>query len=155
ERFALRDVEVDGVDGHEVAEPLGQAASMDERRISGHGLVGHGFAMVPDGPAESCQDDRPRPRPASGDEPLAIRTRVRVYPPAMRVGEVAERAGVNVETLRYYERRGLLPEPGRSPGGHREYDEDAVRFVRAVKEAQTLGFSLSEIAEYISLTRRS
>src|SRR5262245_38933752 len=73
----------------------------------------------------------------------------------MRIGEVAVRAGVNVETLRYYERRGLLSEPDRSPGGHRDYDEDTVRFVRAVKEAQTLGFSLSEIAEYMSLTRRS
>jgi DNA-binding transcriptional MerR regulator len=57
----------------------------------------------------------------------------------MRVGEVAGRAGVNVETLRYYERRGLLPEPARSAGGHREYGADAVRFVRAVKEAQSIG----------------
>jgi DNA-binding transcriptional MerR regulator len=73
----------------------------------------------------------------------------------MRIGDVAERAGVNVETLRYYERRGLLPEPVRNPGGHRDYDDDAVRFVRAVKEAQTLGFSLSEIEEYMSLTRRA
>ena len=73
----------------------------------------------------------------------------------MRIGDVAEKAGVNVETLRYYERRGLLPEPDRSPGGHRDYDEDTVRFVRAVKEAQTLGFSLSEIAEYMALTRRA
>jgi DNA-binding transcriptional MerR regulator len=65
----------------------------------------------------------------------------------VRIGELAEQAGVNVETLRYYERRGLLPEPVRSPGGHREYGEDAVRFVRAVKEAQTLGFTLAEIEE--------
>lgn len=73
----------------------------------------------------------------------------------MRIGEVAQRAGVNLETLRYYERRGLLPEPNRSPGGHRDYGNDTVRFVRAVKEAQTLGFSLTEIEEYMSLTRRS
>jgi DNA-binding transcriptional MerR regulator len=73
----------------------------------------------------------------------------------MRIGDVAERAGVNIETLRYYERRGLLPEPYRSPGGHREYDEDAVRFVQAVKEIQSLGFSLSEIEEYMLLTRRA
>ena len=72
----------------------------------------------------------------------------------MRIGEVAEQAGVNVETLRYYERRGLLPEPVRSPGGHRDYGDDAVRFVRAVKEAQTLGFSLGEIEEYMAVTRR-
>src|SRR5512133_3255516 len=72
----------------------------------------------------------------------------------MRIGEVAEQAGVNVETLRYYERRGLLPDPVRSPGGHRDYGDEAVRFVRAVKEAQTLGFSLGEIEEYMALTRR-
>lgn len=73
----------------------------------------------------------------------------------MRIGEVARRAGVNLETLRYYERRGLLPEPERSPGGHRDYGEDAVRFVRAVKEVQSLGFSLSEIEECMVLTRRA
>jgi len=72
----------------------------------------------------------------------------------VRIGELAIRAGVNVEMLRYYERRGLLPEPVRSPGGHRDYGEEAVRFVRAVKEVQTLGFSLSEIEEYMALTRR-
>src|SRR4051812_30113170 len=72
----------------------------------------------------------------------------------MRIGEVAARAGVNVETLRYYERRGLLPEPVRGPGGHRRYDDEAVRFVRAVKEAQGLGFTLSEIEEYLRLARR-
>jgi DNA-binding transcriptional MerR regulator len=67
----------------------------------------------------------------------------------MRVGEVAARAGVNVETLRYYERRGLLPEPDRSPSGHRRYDEETVRFLRAIKEAQALGFTLAEISEYL------
>jgi DNA-binding transcriptional MerR regulator len=67
---------------------------------------------------------------------------------------VADRAGVNIETLRYYERRGLLPEPTRSAGGHRDCGEDAVRFVQAVKEVQTLGFSLSEIEDYMTLTRR-
>jgi DNA-binding transcriptional MerR regulator len=72
----------------------------------------------------------------------------------VRIGEVAERAGVNVETLRYYERRGLLPEPVRSPSGHRAYDEEAVRFVRAIKETQSLGFTLAEIEEYLRLIRR-
>jgi DNA-binding transcriptional MerR regulator len=71
----------------------------------------------------------------------------------MRIGEVARRAGVNIETLRYYERRGLLAEPGRAPNGHRDYDEETVRFVKAVKEAQGLGFSLAEIAEHARLTR--
>jgi DNA-binding transcriptional MerR regulator len=72
----------------------------------------------------------------------------------MRIGEVARRAGVNVETLRYYERRGLLAEPVRGLNGHRAYDEETVRFVRAVKEAQRLGFTLDEIAEHARLTRR-
>ena len=73
----------------------------------------------------------------------------------MRVGEAAERAGVNVETLRYYERRGLLPEPKREPSGHRRYDEETVRFLRAIKEAQAVGFTLAEIAEYLRVSRRS
>jgi DNA-binding transcriptional MerR regulator len=71
----------------------------------------------------------------------------------MRIGELAERAGVNVETLRYYERRGLLPEPPRTPTGHRHYDVETVRFVRAIKEAQGLGFTLDEIAEYLRAAR--
>src|ERR671927_1944821 len=73
----------------------------------------------------------------------------------MRVGEVAERAGVNVETLRYYERRGLLPAPQRTPSGHRRYDEETVRFLRAIKEAQAVGFTLAEITDYLGAARRS
>ena len=73
----------------------------------------------------------------------------------MRVGEVATRAGVNVETLRYYERRGLLPEPQRGPSGHRRYDDETVRFVRAIKEAQAVGFTLAEIGDYLRAARRS
>jgi len=73
----------------------------------------------------------------------------------MRVGEAAERAGVNVETLRYYERRGLLPAPERDPSGHRRYDEDTVRLLRAIKEAQAVGFTLAEIGEYLRASRRS
>jgi redox-sensitive transcriptional activator SoxR len=73
----------------------------------------------------------------------------------MRVGEVAERAGVNVETLRYYERRGLLPPPERTPSGHRRYDEDTVRFLGAIKRAQEVGFTLAEIEQYLHATRRS
>ncbi|HKA98902.1 MAG TPA: MerR family transcriptional regulator [Streptosporangiaceae bacterium] len=72
----------------------------------------------------------------------------------MRAGEVAMRAGVSVETLRYYERRRLLPEPQRSAGGHRRYDEDAVRFLRAIKDAQAIGFTLAEIEEYLHAVQR-
>jgi DNA-binding transcriptional MerR regulator len=62
---------------------------------------------------------------------------------------------VNVETLRYYERRGLLPTPDRTPSGHRRYDEETVRFLGAIKEAQAVGFTLAEIAEYLRAARRS
>jgi redox-sensitive transcriptional activator SoxR len=78
-----------------------------------------------------------------------------MYGRDVRVGEVAERAGVNVETLRYYERRGLLPAPERAPSGHRRYEEETVRFLRAIKEAQAVGFTLAEIAEYLRAARRS
>jgi DNA-binding transcriptional MerR regulator len=71
----------------------------------------------------------------------------------MRIGEVARRARVNIETLRYYERRGLLVEPARGPNGHRDYDEETVRFVKAIREAQGLGFTLAEIEEHARLTR--
>jgi DNA-binding transcriptional MerR regulator len=62
---------------------------------------------------------------------------------------------VHVETLRYYERRGLLPTPDRTPSGHRRYDEETVRFLGAIKEAQAVGFTLAEIAEYLRAARRS
>jgi Hg(II)-responsive transcriptional regulator len=69
----------------------------------------------------------------------------------MRIGEVASRARVNVQTLRYYERRGLLPEPGRGESGYRTYDPDSVSLVRFIKRAQELGFTLREIGELIEL----
>jgi DNA-binding transcriptional MerR regulator len=63
----------------------------------------------------------------------------------VRSSDVALQAGVNVQTLRYYERRGILPEPRRSASGYRAYDAQAVRTVRFVKCAQQLGFSLEEV----------
>lgn len=69
----------------------------------------------------------------------------------MRTGEVAELAGVNIETLRYYERRGLLQAPGRRPSGYRAYESHAVRVVRFIKKAQELGFTLAEIAVLLDL----
>jgi DNA-binding transcriptional MerR regulator len=67
----------------------------------------------------------------------------------VRSGELAAAAGVNRQTLRYYERRRLLAEPARSLGGHREYPADALRRLRAIKAAQRLGFTLDEIAELL------
>jgi MerR family mercuric resistance operon transcriptional regulator len=54
----------------------------------------------------------------------------------LRTGQIAEAAGVNQQTLRYYERRGLLAEPDRSPGGHRLYPPETVTVLRVIKAAQ-------------------
>lgn len=67
--------------------------------------------------------------------------------------QVASASGVHRETLRYYERRGLLAEPVRSLGGHRLYPAEAVTVVRVIKAAQRLGFSLDEAAELIDVGR--
>jgi MerR family mercuric resistance operon transcriptional regulator len=67
------------------------------------------------------------------------------------IGDVARAARVNIQTLRYYERRRLLRGPEREPNGYRRYDADAVRVVRFVKHAQALGFSLAEIKELLAL----
>jgi len=69
----------------------------------------------------------------------------------LRTGEVAAQAGVNVQTLRYYERRGLLKEPERRPSGYREYSPDAVLLIRFIKRAQELGFTLAEIEDLLRL----
>lgn len=66
-------------------------------------------------------------------------------------GQVAKDARVNIETLRYYERRGLLPEPRRRPSGYRQYAPDIVSRIRCIKRAQELGFSLEDIKELLSL----
>jgi MerR family mercuric resistance operon transcriptional regulator len=67
----------------------------------------------------------------------------------MRSSQVASAAGVNLQTLRYYERRGLLAEPERSLGGHRLYPAEAVTVLRVIKAAQGLGFTLDEVADLL------
>lgn len=69
----------------------------------------------------------------------------------MRIGELATQAAVNVQTLRYYERRGLLEPPRRSPSGFREYVPSTVRRVRFVRRAQRIGFTLEEIRDLLAL----
>lgn len=69
----------------------------------------------------------------------------------LTIGEVAAGAKVNIETMRYYERRGLVPKPPRSVSNYRVYPEDTVKRVRFVKRAQELGFSLKEIKELLTL----
>lgn len=74
--------------------------------------------------------------------------------PGLRTGEVAEQAGVNIQTLRYYERRGLIAEPLRSTGGHRLYPPDTIALLHVIKAAQRLGFTLDEVAELLDTGRR-
>lgn len=69
----------------------------------------------------------------------------------MTIGEVADRSNVNVQTIRYYERRGLLPTPRRSPSGYRQYSANNVERIRFIKRAQALGFSLKDIGELLAL----
>ena len=72
-------------------------------------------------------------------------------PKALTIGHLAKEAGVNLETVRYYERRGLLPKPPRSASGYRLFPSDAARRLRFIRRAQELGFSLMEIRELLSL----
>ena len=69
----------------------------------------------------------------------------------LRTGEVAARAGVNIQTLRYYERRGILRDPRRTSSGYREYPAETVRVIRFVKRAQDLGFTLGETKDLLRL----
>lgn len=71
----------------------------------------------------------------------------------LRSGELAQAAGVNQQTLRYYERRGLLAEPDRTLGGHRVYPPESVALLRVIKAAQRLGFTLDEVADLLEAGR--
>jgi MerR family mercuric resistance operon transcriptional regulator len=70
---------------------------------------------------------------------------------SLTIGHLAREVGVNLETVRYYERRGLLPKPPRSASGYRLFPTDAARRLRFIRRAQELGFSLKEIRELLSL----
>ena len=72
-------------------------------------------------------------------------------PDTFAIGAFARAAGVNVETIRFYQRRRLLPEPPRPPGGIRRYGNAEVARVKFVKSAQRLGFSLDEVAQLLRL----
>ncbi len=73
---------------------------------------------------------------------------------SLRIGQVAAGASVNVETVRYYERTGMLAVPTRTVTGYRQYDAEAVRRIRFIKHAQALGFSLKEIRDLLALRVR-
>lgn len=70
---------------------------------------------------------------------------------ALTIGQVAKRAGVGIDTVRFYERQGLIDEPPRRPSGYRQYPADTVPLIRFIKRAQELGFTLKEIEELSSL----
>ena len=72
----------------------------------------------------------------------------------LTIGRLAQQGGVNIQTIRYYERRGLIPKPNRSLSGYRLYDREAVKRLGFVRKAQLLGFSLHEIDELLSLRMR-
>ena len=69
----------------------------------------------------------------------------------LTTSDVAKLGGINVETVRFYERRGLLPKPPRTPSGYRVFSPEAVRRVRFIKGAQELGFSLKEIKGLLAI----
>lgn len=71
----------------------------------------------------------------------------------MTIGELARRAGVGVETVRYYQRRGLFPEPPRQPRGVREYTQEALDLLRFIRRARGLGFSVREVERLVALRR--
>ena len=70
----------------------------------------------------------------------------------IKIGSLAERTGVHLETIRYYQRLGLMPTPRRDYGSIRRYGEDAVQRLRFIKRAQTLGFSLDEVKLLLALS---
>jgi MerR family transcriptional regulator, copper efflux regulator len=71
---------------------------------------------------------------------------------AMKIGEIAKRSGIGIETIRYYERERLLLEPERRPSGYRQYDESTVERLEYIRRAKELGFTLAEIRELLELS---
>lgn len=69
----------------------------------------------------------------------------------LTISQLAKQANVNVETVRYYQRRGLLTEPEKPPGGHRRYTQDEVSRLKFIRRAQVLGFTLDEITNLLHL----
>ena len=70
---------------------------------------------------------------------------------ALAIGQVARRAGVGIETVRFYERQGLIEEPERRASGYRQYGEETVGRLRFIRRAKELGFTLKEIKELLAL----
>ena len=73
---------------------------------------------------------------------------------SMKIGQVAQRAGVGVETVRFYEREGMIPEPPRRPSGYRDYPLETVARIVFIRRAKQLGFTLKEISDLLGLRVR-
>lgn len=70
----------------------------------------------------------------------------------MKIGEIAKQSGIGIETIRFYEREGLLREPERRPSGYRRYDESVLERLAYIRGAKDLGFTLAEIRELLELS---
>jgi MerR family mercuric resistance operon transcriptional regulator len=77
-----------------------------------------------------------------------------VYDRIMQIGKLAKQAGVSVQTVRFYERQKLLPEPARKDSGYRIYGPEHVKQLKFILQSKTLGFSLAEIREILEMRRR-
>ncbi|MGH9771169.1 MAG: MerR family transcriptional regulator, partial [Candidatus Acidiferrales bacterium] len=73
----------------------------------------------------------------------------------MQIGELAKRSGASVTTIRFYERKGLLPEPQRKESGFRAYNSEALHRLQFIRQAKALGFSLDEVCEILRMGERS
>lgn len=73
--------------------------------------------------------------------------------PRLTIGELARRAGVGVETVRYYQRRGIFPEPPRQPRAIREYPPECLELLRFIRRARSLGFTIREVERLVALRR--
>lgn len=80
-----------------------------------------------------------------------MQSKAKVKDEIMNIGRVAELSGVQVETIRFYERAGVLPQPKRKPSGYRQFDMSTVDRIRFIKNMQEMGFSLAESGELASL----
>jgi MerR family transcriptional regulator, mercuric resistance operon regulatory protein len=72
-------------------------------------------------------------------------------PEGLTIGRLAKAVGVNVETIRYYQRRGLIAEPAKPPGGHRRYSPRVIEQIHFIRRAQQLGFSLDEAKTFLGM----
>jgi len=79
------------------------------------------------------------------------RSNMKTSDKALTIKKIAQKAGVGIETIRFYERKNLLNRPGRTASGYRIFSEEDIKCIRFIKKAQELGFSLAEINELLSL----